>query len=162
MSLAKNCLRACLFLIFLVPALAEENKPLSTYFPSTEEKGGWRSLLPESGEPDAAQKAKIRETAGIDWDKLQEAWKHNVTAEGGTGLVVIRKGHVVGEWYRGGERTTAYNIYSSSKAYTSTAFGLILDDFGNKPLPDGKKLTLDTKVCNADWIPESLPLSDSR
>jgi CubicO group peptidase (beta-lactamase class C family) len=39
---------------------------------------------------------------------------------------------------------------------------LILDDFGNELLPSKKKLTLDTKVCNADWIPESLPLSDSR
>lgn len=161
MGLSKIWLSVSLFFIFLVPTLAAD-KGLSTYFPPTEEKGGWRSLLPESGEPDAAQKAKIREVAGMDWDKLQEAWKHNATAEGGTGLLVIRKGQVVGEWYRGGERATAYNIYSSSKAYTSTAFGLILDDFGNKPLPGGKKLTLDTKVCNADWIPESLPLADSR
>lgn len=161
MSLSKICLCASLVLVLVSPAIAAD-KSLSTYFPPTEEKGGWRTLLPESGEPDAAQKAKIRETAGMDWDKLQEAWKHNAAAEGGTGLLVIRKGHVVGEWYRGGERKTVYNIYSSSKAYTSTAFGLILDDFGNELLPSKKKLTLDTKVCNADWIPESLPLSDSR
>lgn len=161
MSLSKICLCASLVLVLLSPALAAD-KSLSTYFPPTEEKGGWRTLLPESGEPDAAQKAKIRETAGIDWDKLQEAWKHNAAAEGGTGLLVIRRGHVVGEWYRGGDRVKVYNIYSSSKAYTSTAFGLILDDFGNELLPSKKKLTLDTKVCNADWIPESLPLSDSR
>jgi CubicO group peptidase (beta-lactamase class C family) len=161
MSFSKICLCASLVLVLLSPALAAD-KSLSTYFPPTEEKGGWRTLLPESGEPDAAQKAKIREVAGMDWDKLTEAWKHNAAAEGGTGLLVIRKGHVVGEWYRGGERKTVYNIYSSSKAYTSTAFGLILDDFGNELLPSNKKLTLDTKVCNADWIPESLPLSDSR
>jgi Beta-lactamase class C and other penicillin binding proteins len=161
MSLSKICLCASLALVLVSPAIAAD-KSLSTYFPPTEEKGGWRTLLPESGEPDAAQKAKIREKAGIDWDKLTEAWKHNAAAEGGTGLLVIRKGHVVGEWYRGGERKTVYNIYSSSKAYTSTAFGLILDDFGNELLPSKKKLTLDTKVCNADWIPESLPLSDSR
>ena len=48
---------------------------------------------------------------------------------------MIRKGHVVGEWYRGGERTTGFNIYSSSKSYTSTAFGLILADFGNELTP---------------------------
>lgn len=161
MSIVKNCLSVFLLFAFLAPAFAD-NKPLSTYFPPTEEKGGWRTLLPESGEPDAAQKTKIRETAGMDWDKLTEAWKHNAAAEGGTGLLVIRKGHVVGEWYRGGDQKTVYNIYSSSKAYTSTAFGLILDDFGNDLLPSKKKLTLDTKVCNADWIPESLPLSDSR
>jgi hypothetical protein len=101
MSLSKICLCTSLVLVLLSPALAGD-KSLSTYFPPTEEKGGWRTLLPESGEPDAAQKAKIRETAGIDWDKLTEAWKHNAAAEGGTGLLVIRKGHIVGEWYRGG------------------------------------------------------------
>jgi len=98
MSLSKICLCASLALVLVSPAIAAD-KSLSTYFPPTEEKGGWRTLLPESGEPDAAQKAKIREKAGIDWDKLTEAWKHNAAAEGGTGLLVIRKGHVVGEWY---------------------------------------------------------------
>jgi CubicO group peptidase (beta-lactamase class C family) len=55
-----------------------------------------------------------------------------------------------------------FNIYSSSKSYTSTAFGLILSDFGNGPLPGGRTLSLDTKVCNSEWIAESLPLPDSR
>lgn len=135
---------------------------LSSYFPQPELAGGWRSLLPESGEPTAEAKAKIKETAGCDWDQLAKAWEHNAAAPGATGMIVIRRGYVVAEWYRGGDRTKTFNIYSSSKSYTSTAFGLILADFGNGPLPGGKKLTLDTKVCNADWIPESLPLSDPR
>jgi CubicO group peptidase (beta-lactamase class C family) len=98
----------------------------------------------------------------VNWDNLNEAWQHNVAAPGATGMLVIRRGHVVGEWYRDADAKKTYNIYSSSKSYTSTAFGLILDDFGNGALPNGKKLTLDTKVCNAEWIPESLPLSDPR
>ena len=105
---------------------------------------------------------RSRRSTGVDWDKLEDAWKFNTEADGATGLLVIRKGRVVGEWYRGGDKTTAFNIYSSSKSYTSTAFGLILDDFGNGPLPDGRKLTLDTKVCNSEWLPESLPLPDPR
>ena len=162
MPLGKSALLSWLLLLFTIPALAADDKPLSSYFPPPEDKGGWRSLLPETGEPDAAQKAKIREVGGVDWDKLKEAWEHNSAAPGGTGFLVIRKGQVVGEWYRGGDRNSVYNIYSSSKSYTSTAFGLILADFGNKPLPGEKELTLDTKVCSADWIPESLPLSDPR
>jgi CubicO group peptidase (beta-lactamase class C family) len=75
---------------------------------------------------------------------------------------VIRRGYIVGEWYRGGDRTKTFNIYSSSKSYTSTAFGLILADFGASSLPSGKTLSLDTKVCNAEWIAESLPLPDPR
>jgi len=135
---------------------------LSTCFPPAEGQGGWRSLLPELGEPTAEVKAKIRELGGCDWDKLSAAWEHNAAAPGATGLVVIRRGYIVGEWYRGGDRTKTFNIYSSSKSYTSTAFGLILADFGAGNLPGGKKLTLDTKVCNAEWIPETLPLSDPR
>lgn len=158
---------ACLRLgsaLLLLPAclFAADAKPLSTYFPPAEDQGGWRTLLPESGEPSADQKSKIRQLAGCDWDKLNEAWKFNAESPGATGLIVIRRGYVVGEWYRGGDRTKTFNIYSSSKSYTSTAFGLILSEFGNGPLPGGKKLSLDTKVCNAEWIPESLPLSDPR
>ena len=97
-------------------------------------------MLPAAGEPDDSQKAKIREVGGVEWDLLKAAWDHNASAAGGTGLLVIRRGHIVGEWYRGGDRTTAFNIYSSSKSYTSTAFGLILSDFGNGPLPSGKTL----------------------
>jgi CubicO group peptidase (beta-lactamase class C family) len=135
---------------------------LADYFPPPEAKGGWRSLLPEAGDPDAAQKARIREVAGVDWDKLEQAWRHNESAAGATGLLVIRKGHVVGEWYKNADRRADFNIYSSSKSYTSTAFGLILADFGNGPLPSGKTLTLDAKVCDKEWIPESLPLADPR
>jgi CubicO group peptidase (beta-lactamase class C family) len=160
---------ACLLLLLGLSAPATAKEPaaaprpgLTDYFPPTEERGGWRSLLPESGEPDSNQKAEIRRTAGVDWDKLQDAWNHNVSAPGGTGLLVIRKGYVVGEWYKDADRTTAFNIYSSSKSYTSTAYGLVLADFGNAVPPGGKKVTLDTAVCNGEWIPESLPLPDAR
>jgi CubicO group peptidase (beta-lactamase class C family) len=158
----RSTLSIPLLLLFATSAFAADSKPLSTYFPPSEDQGGWRTLLPESGEPTADQKAKIRQLTSCDWDKLNEAWKFNAESPGATGLIVIRKGYVVGEWYRGCDRAKTFNIYSSSKSYTSTAFGLILSDFGNGPLPNGKKLSLDTKVCNAEWIPESLPLSDPR
>jgi CubicO group peptidase (beta-lactamase class C family) len=162
MRIGTLCAGLCWLSLFAVGAVAADGPSLTNYFPPPESKGGWRSLLPELGEPSADQKAKIREVGGVDWDKLSEAWTHNTASPGATGLVVIRRGHLVGEWYRGGDKAKAFNIYSSSKAYTSTAFGLILEDFGAGPLPSGKKLTLDTKVCNADWIPESLPLPDPR
>jgi CubicO group peptidase (beta-lactamase class C family) len=155
-------LHAGLLVLITAAGWAAEGPPLSDYFPPPETQGGWRTLLPESGEPSAQQKAEIRKQTGCDWDKLTEAWRYNAAAPGATGLVVIRRGHIVGEWYRDCDRTQTFNIYSSSKSYTSTAFGMILADFGNGQLPSGKKLTLDTKVCNAEWIPESLPLSDPR
>jgi len=155
---------AGLFLGLLIgPARAEDKPaPLAAYFPPPESKGGWRSLLPEKGEPGAEQKAAIAKTTGVDFDKLQEAWKHNAQAGGATGLLVIRKGHIVGEWYQNCDRNQTFNIYSSSKAYTSLAFGLLLEDSDAGKLPGGKKLTLETKVCNAHWLPEALPLPDPR
>ena len=135
---------------------------LSDDFPPPEDRGGWRSLLPEKGDPDAAQKARIRAVAGVDWDRLEAAWAHNASASGGTGLLVIRRGYVVGEWYKDADRNHDFNIFSSSKAYTSTAFGLIMADFATDTPARGKPLRLDTKVCNAEWLPESLPLPDPR
>jgi CubicO group peptidase (beta-lactamase class C family) len=160
-------LSACLILgvpwsvIAQDPATKAPQK-LAEVFPSPEDQGGWKTLLPESGIPDANQKAEIRKQAGIDWDKLAKAWDYNAEAPGNTGFVVIRHGVIVGEWYRGGDRKSEFNIYSSSKAYTSTAFGLILSDFGASATPTGKILSLDTKVCNLEWIPDSLPLPDPR
>src|SRR5436190_24094395 len=107
-------------LVLLVPALAaaDDKKPakpeLANYFPPPESKGGWRSLLPDKGEPGAEQKKEIARKAGVDWDRLKEAWEHNAKVEGATGLLVIRKGHVVGEWYKDGGRDKTFNIYSSS------------------------------------------------
>jgi CubicO group peptidase (beta-lactamase class C family) len=132
------------------------------YFPPAEDAGGWRSLLPDGRPPNDAEKAKIRETAGVDWDKLAAAWEHNAAAEGATGLLVIRDGWVVGEWYRGCGPTTTFNIYSSSKAYTSVAFGILLDDMARPTADRARVLTLDTPVLNASWLPEALPLSDPR
>ncbi|HVS37048.1 MAG TPA: serine hydrolase, partial [Gemmataceae bacterium] len=148
----------------------KDAKPtISDYFPPPESKGGWRTLLPAQGEPSADQKAEIAKTGGVDWDKLKQAWDYNAQVEGGTGLLIIRHGYIVGEWYKDGDKERTYNIYSSSKSYTSLAFGMILADWeaerGGAPVPpppNGKKLTLDTKVCNEDWLPESLPLPDPR
>src|SRR5438067_11934368 len=90
----------CLILV-ATPGLAwAGDRPaaaLSDYFPTPEEQGGWRSLLPAAGEPDDSQKARIREVGGVDWDALKAAWDHNAAAPGATGFLVIRRGYVVGE-----------------------------------------------------------------
>jgi len=149
-----------LFASLALPAAASAaDKPAAgDYFPPAESKGGWRSALPAKGPPDVA----VLEKLGIDAAKLAKAWEYNAKAQGATGLLVIRHGQIVGEWYRGCDASTKFNIYSSSKAYTSLAFGLLLADSEAGKLPGGKKLTLDTKVCTEEWLPESLPLSDPR
>lgn len=156
-------LSLCLVIALASPAWAEDAKAkLADYFPPPETKGGWRSLLPDKGEPSAEQKAQIKKIAGIDWDKLADAWALNSKTDGSSGLLVIRRGQIAGEWYKDGDRDKAFNIYSSSKAYTSVAFGILLADREAGKISGGKKLTLDTKVCNETWLPESLPLPDPR
>jgi CubicO group peptidase (beta-lactamase class C family) len=145
-------------LAFPAAVHAADKPATNAYFPPPESKGGWRSALPAKGPPDAATLEKL----GIDAAKLKAAWEFNAKAEGATGLLVIRHGQIVGEWYRGCDASTKFNIYSSSKAYTSLAFGLLLADSEAGKLSGGKKLTLDTKVCTEEWLPESLPLSDPR
>jgi hypothetical protein len=80
-------------------------------FPPPESKGGWLTLLPDKGDPDADQKARIRNGAGVDWDELAEAWKWNVAGDGASGLLVLRHGTIVGEWYKDCDRDRAFNIY---------------------------------------------------
>ena len=139
-----------------------EKPALSDYFPTAESHGGWRSLLPETGSPTAADKARIRELTGVDWDKLATAWAFNAAIEGPSTVLVIRRGYIVGEWYKDCNRSTPFNIFSSSKSYTSMAFGLLLADSAAGRLPGKPKLTRDTRVCNPEWLPQSLPLSDTR
>jgi CubicO group peptidase (beta-lactamase class C family) len=141
-------------------AMADGKEP--GYYPPPESKGGWRCLVPDRDSPTEAQKAKIHDLGGMNWDRLNAAWDYNQAAGGATGLLVIRHGYVVGEWYKDCDPTKTFNIYSSSKGYTSTAFGMLLGDSEAGKLTGGKKLTLDTKVCTAEWLPESLPLSDPR
>src|SRR5256885_17105144 len=107
MLLLHSWLIVCLVLVATASPSTDAN--LSTYFPPAEDQGGWRSLLPESGDPSTEQKAQIRQLTGCDWDKLEEAWRLNASAPGATGLIVIRKGHVVAEWDRDCDRTKTLN-----------------------------------------------------
>src|SRR5262245_32533673 len=102
-------------------AFSAERPTLTDYFPPPGSTGGWRSDL--TGDH------------GIDHAKLKEAWDYNAKSEGATGLLVIRNGYIVGEWYKDCDRNKAFNIYSSSKAYTSLAYGLLLADSDAGKLP---------------------------
>jgi CubicO group peptidase (beta-lactamase class C family) len=155
----------CLGVILFAPARANAERPdepQATYYPPGEKLGGWRSLAPANGEPDAEVRDRLRKEGGADWDKLSSAWKYNAAAEGASGLLVIRHGFIVGEWYKDCERASPFNIYSCSKSYTSLAFGLLLADIEAGKTGSAKHLTLDTKVFTPEYLPEALPLTDPR
>src|SRR5262245_19993057 len=107
MSAQFKCVTLGLLMTASIPLLAragDHSDGLSDYFPPREEQGGWRTLLPGQGEPDDSQKARIRDVGGVDWNTLKSAWTHNAAVPGATGLLVIRRGHIVGEWYKESDR----------------------------------------------------------
>jgi hypothetical protein len=81
-SIAIGCLFGAIPQVLPAGEKSRERPALVDYFPPAEDHGGCRGLLPENGDADRKQKAAIREVAGVDWDKLQEAWRHNEAADG--------------------------------------------------------------------------------
>jgi CubicO group peptidase (beta-lactamase class C family) len=97
------------------------------YFPPSEEGGGWRV-----GDP---------ATLGVDVDLLNEALNFHdnsvVTTSHGGALVVVHKGHVIGERYvtgtEGGPQPwtprTCNAVASSTKSVFGTAVGVFLEEY---------------------------------
>ena len=119
------------------------------YFPPPDSEGGWRNLK------DAAT---IRELAGMDLRRLDQAFDFTQRCTQNGGLLVVRHGYLVYEKYFGrAHRNANPDMASTGKAYTSIACGIMLREFRDK-IPDG----LDTKVFTEKYLPEAFPLDDPR
>ena len=119
------------------------------YFPPPDSEGGWRTLT------DAAQ---IRDLAGMDLRRLEQAFDFTQRCTQNGGLIVVRHGYLVFEKYFGrAHRNANPDMASTGKAYTSIACGIMLHEFHDK-IPDG----LDTKVFVPQYLPEAFPLEDPR
>jgi len=100
------------------------------YFPPPEEDGGWRV-----GDPTAL---------GVRGDRLQEALNYHdesvVTTSHGGALVVVYKGHIIGESYvtgtEGGPQPwtprTCNAVASSTKSVFGTAVGVFLEEYKDR------------------------------
>ena len=100
------------------------------YFPPSEYDGGWRV-----GDPT---------TLGVDARLLSEAIAYHdsnhVTTSYGGALVVIHKGHVIGESYTTGEEggpqpwtaSSCNDMKSSTKSVFGTAVGVFLDEYKDR------------------------------
>src|SRR2546425_7584635 len=137
--LMRNALFALLFLSPL--ALAGD------YVPPPDTQGGWRTLT------DAA---KIRNLAGIDLNRLDQAFQFIQETSQHGGLLVERHGYLVYEKYFGkGNREAHPDMASIGKAFTSISCGIMLHEKHDQ-IPDG----LETKVFTEKYLPEAFPLSD--
>jgi CubicO group peptidase (beta-lactamase class C family) len=119
------------------------------YFPPPDSEGGWRTL---------SNAREIREKAGMDLGRLEQAFDFTQRCTQNGGLLVVRHGYLVFEKYFGrAHRNANPDMASTGKAYTSIACGIMLQEFKDK-IPQG----LDTKVFNEKYLPEALPLDDPR
>ncbi|MGV8878650.1 MAG: serine hydrolase domain-containing protein [Sphingobacteriaceae bacterium] len=120
------------------------------YFPLPDSLGGWRIL---NG------KKLIRESAGIDENKLDEVFNFIRTTTKNGGLLVVRHGWLVYEKYFGkGQRDATPNLGSCGKSFTSIAVGILMKEHPEL-FPDG----LDQKVFTPNHMPSTaFPLADVR
>jgi CubicO group peptidase (beta-lactamase class C family) len=113
-------------------------------FPEAESRGGWPALAPD----------EIRSVGGFDPGALDLACARNAQFAATSHVVIVRHGRLVLEWFENHAcPSTRFDIWSCTKSFTSTAFGIWLSQ------PDCPA-TLDTRVC--ELVPEMEPLTDPR
>src|SRR6266446_938595 len=136
---------AFLFFVFSA-ALAT---PAADYFPPPDHAGGWRTL---------SDARAMRELAGIELSRLDQAFELTQRCTQNGGLLVVRRGYLVFEKYFGrAHRDANPDMASTGKAYTSIACGIMLHE-NHDAIPNG----LDQKVFTEKYLPEAFPLDDPR
>lgn len=124
------------------------------HYPPPESRGGWRCLW------DSQQ---VRDLAGMDPEQLDLVRQRQEWLHGGDSwsIVIIRRGYLVREFYTFNILIpTRFDIFSGTKSFTGTAWGLLLDDSRQDRLPNGKRVELDSPAYS--FIPEGHPLTDPR
>jgi CubicO group peptidase (beta-lactamase class C family) len=117
------------------------------YFPPADSAGGWRTLTDAS---------EIRTKAGLDLNRLDEAFAFLQETSQNGGLLVVRHGYLVYEKYFGkGDREAHPDMASIGKAFTSVSCGIMLAEKHDQ-IPEG----LEQKVFTERYLPEAFPLSD--
>ena len=124
------------------------------YYPPPESQGGWRWLK----EPD-----EVRAVAGMDPEKLDLVRQAEEFLHGGHswGIVIVRHGYLVREFYTFNVLVpTRFDVWSGTKSFTGTAWGLLLDDSRQGRLLGGQRVELDSPAYT--FIPVGRPLTDPR
>jgi CubicO group peptidase (beta-lactamase class C family) len=121
-----------------------------SYFPLPDALEGWRTL---------SHAQHIKEVAGMDKAKMEEAFEFVRTTTKNGGLLIVRNGYLVYENYFGkGQREATPNLGSCGKSITSIAVGILMNEYPDL-FPEG----LDQKVFTPTYLPaKAFPLPDPR
>jgi CubicO group peptidase (beta-lactamase class C family) len=99
---------------------------------------------------------QIREIAGMDLNRLDQAFSFIQETSQNGALLVVRHGYLVYEKYFGkGNREAHPDMASIGKAFTSISCGIMLDEKHDR-IPAG----LEQKIFTQEYLPEAFPLSD--
>lgn len=124
------------------------------YYPPAGSLGDWRRLRgPE----------EVREEGGMDPKKLELIMENQLLLHAGDSwsIVVIRHGYLVQECHTFNVLShTRFDIWSGTKSFTGTAWGLLFEDSQNGRVANGQKISLDGAAYG--FIPDGFPLTDPR
>jgi hypothetical protein len=123
------------------------------YFPLPESKGGWRWLGDQN---------EVRSLAGMDAGKMDLAFEEQrCFYNDSSSIVIIRHGYLVREYYSFNVLIqTRFDIWSGTKSFTGTAWGLLLEDSAKGRLSTEQSIDLDSPAYQ--FIPEGFPLTDPK
>ena len=134
-------------------------QPLEDYFPPSEVAGGWRADTTE----------KFIRSLGLDPGRLEEFGRFNLEVPNGNwmpysaykGIIVIKNGWIVGEWYNTPEaKTFKTYISSNGKSFAIACFGILAEDSHAGGLKE--QIDENSQVYDPRWLPQGFPLSDPR
>ena len=143
----------------LEPVRSKVEKPEceSVYYPPTESEGGWRKNT----------QAGFVRSLGVDPIKLEEFGEYNLSVPSSQwmpyakykGVIVIKDGWVIGEWYNRPEAETFKTYISSNgKSFAMIGFGIMNQDGARGDV--NVRIGPESKVYDERWLDEGFPLSD--
>ena len=131
----------------------------TAYFPPPESDGGWR----------VDSSAEFIRSLGVDPEKLARFGRFNLDVPNGDwkpysdfkGILVIKDGWVIGEWYSVPEAKEFRNyLASNGKSFAAMCFGIMNEDSRQGKI--GYAIDENSPVYDERWLPEGFPLSDPR
>lgn len=155
--------RTCAPLLRLLPVLLlglilSSCSPAGTdYFPAPESEGGWRKRT----DPEFVR------SLGMDPDRLEEFGRYNLSIPSSNwkpyadykGILVIKDGWIIGEWYNVPEAKSFRTYLSSNgKSVAAMCFGIMVNDGESGRIPI--RIGPESKVYDRRWLPGGFPLSD--
>ena len=139
--------------------LPETRTGKQDYFPPPESAGGWRKNTDPS----------FVGSLGLDPERLEQFGRFNLQVPNSNwmpyanykGIIVIKNGWIVGEWYNV-PQAKSFRTYISSngKSFAIACFGIMAADSRAGRIEAG--IDAESRVYNRQWLPQGFPLSDPR